>query len=85
MAFNPETGRILDVDVKLLDTIKELDAPYNSGKIKFHKKTVSVVGKAEAGAMPTHSKEQASQKSVNRAPAQTQKDEVKTVRWKLPK
>lgn len=73
------------VDHRLVKTIREIDKPYRTGKIKTTRKTVSVVGKAQSGITPTHTKTQTPGKGINRVPAQTKKDEVKIGTWKSPR
>ena len=81
--FYARGKRVVDKD--LIDTIKELDEPYRTGKIKTGVKRVDVVGKAHTGTTPTHSKKHSQSRPVNRIPAKKQKDEVNVTRWKLPK
>ncbi len=80
--FYARGKRVVDKD--LISTIKELDEPYRTGKIKTGTKRVDVVGKAQTGTVPTYSKNQERHKPVNRIPARIKKDEVNVTRWKLP-
>ena len=73
------------VDHRLIKTIKELDEPYRTKKIKSVHRTVSVVGKAQSGITPTHTKTHSPGKVLNRVPAQTRKDEDRVGTWKLPR
>jgi len=70
-------------DLKMIETIRKIDEPYRSGKIKQFRKTVSVVGKKQAGIAPTHTKTQTAGKVVNRIPS-GKKEERKVGIWKRP-
>lgn len=73
------------VDPILLKTIKELDEPYHTEKIKHKHSLVSVVGKAQSGVVSAHTKNQPKQNPMNRVLPRTRKDEVKIGQWKSPK
>ena len=73
------------IDPVILKTIKELDEPYKTEKIKHKRTLVSVIGKKQAGVSPTHTKNQTQQKPVNRVLPTTRKDEVKIAQWKSPR
>ncbi len=67
------------IDHKLLKTIMELDEPYRTGKIKFNKRRVDVVGKKEAGITQAHSGRQV----PTRTPPITKgKKEIEVGIWK---
>jgi hypothetical protein len=73
------------VDHRLIKTVRELDEPYRTKKIKSVHRMVSVVGKAQSGVTPTHTKTHSPGKVSNRVPARTKKDEDRVGIWKLPR
>ncbi len=53
------------INHRILETIMRLDEPYRTGKIKFNKRRVDVVGNKEAGITQTHSGRQVPAKVPN--------------------